>query len=182
MNRSVGRTVRWAAPLMVLLQFAIVLLRYVFGISDVAMDESVLYLHASLFTLGAGYTLLVDDHVRVDIFQARASPRGKALIELFGHLCLLMPAMLALAWWSWPSVRNAWAIREGALSVGGIPAAFLLKTLIPLFCALLIVQSLALVARALARLVDGSAAPGETAGGPPGRGDRDARVERVPGP
>ena len=155
MNRFVGQVVRWAAPAMVLVQFAIVLLRYVFGVSDVAVDESVLYLHAALFTLGSGYTLLVDDHVRVDIFQARAGPRGKALIELFGHLCLLLPAMLVLAWWSWPSVRNAWAIREGALSVGGIPAAFLLKTLIPLFCALLIVQSLALVARALSTLTGG---------------------------
>ena len=172
---------RWAAPLMVLVQFAIVLLRYVFGISDVAVDESVLYLHAALFTLGAGYTLLVDGHVRVDIFQARASVRGKALIELFGHLCLLLPAMLALAWWSWPSVRNAWAIREGALSVGGIPAAFLLKTLIPLFCALLIVQSLALVARALSTLVDGAEPPGGAANEPELAG-RTARVDRVPGP
>ncbi len=158
MNRRVGAAVRWAALAMVLVQFGVVLLRYVFGISDVAVDESVLYLHAALFTLGAGYTLLVDGHVRVDIFQARAGPRGKAAIDLFGHLCLLMPSMLALAWWSWPSVRSAWAIREGALSVGGIPAAFLLKTLIPLFCALLIVQSLALVARALATLLDGAAA------------------------
>lgn len=151
-NRVVGNLVRWAALAMVLIQFVIVLLRYVFGISDVAVDESVLYLHATLFTLGAGYTLLVDSHVRVDIFQSRASPRGKAAIDLFGHLFLLMPSMLVILWWSWPSVRNAWAIREGALSVGGIPAAFLLKSLIPLFCVLLMVQSIALMLRAVATL------------------------------
>ena len=161
LNRCVGLAVRWAALAMVLIQFAIVLLRYVFGISDIAVDESVLYLHAALFMLGAGYTLLVDAHVRVDIFQSKAGARGKAAIDLFGHLFLLMPSMLVIAWWSWPSVSNAWAIREGALSVGGIPAAFLLKTLIPLFCALLLVQSLSLMLRAVATLAGASSSTGE---------------------
>lgn len=155
LNRRVGHVVRWAALAMVLVQFAVVLLRYVFGVSDVALDESVLYLHATLFMLGAGYTLLVDAHVRVDIFQARAGPRTRAAIELFGHLCLLLPAMLVLLWWSWPSVRSSWRILEGALSVGGIPASFLLKSLIPLFCVLLVVQSVAGVLRALAVLGSG---------------------------
>ena len=151
-NRQVGRVVRWLAILMVLVQFGVVLLRYVFGISSIAVNESVLYMHASLFMLGAGYTLLVDDHVRVDIFQAKASARGKALIDVVGHLVLLLPSMLAILWWSWPSVRNAWAIYEGAISVGGIPAVFLLKSLIPAFCVLLIVQSLACLLRNLMRL------------------------------
>jgi len=166
---------------MVLVQFAVVLLRYVFGISDIALDESVLYLHAALFMLGAGYTLQVDAHVRVDIFQSRAGPRLKAAIELFGHLCLLAPSMLTIAWWSWPSVSNAWAIREGALSVGGIPAAFLLKTLIPLFCGLLLVQSAALVLRAVTTLAAPASAEGTDSSGVqaasaasdrPGGGDR----------
>ena len=91
--------------------------------------------------LGAGYTLLVDGHVRVDIFHAKAPPRGRAAIDVFGHLALLVPSMLALLWWSWPSVRNAWAIYEGPISVGGIPAVFLLKSLIPAFCVLLLIQS-----------------------------------------
>jgi len=151
-NRSVGRGVRWLAILMVLVQFTIVLMRYVYGFSSIAVNESVLYMHATLFMLGAGYTLLVDDHVRVDIFQARASERGKAWIDLIGHAVLLLPSILALLYWSWPSVRNAWAIHEGAISVGGIPAVFLLKTLIPAFCILLIVQSLACLLRNLLRL------------------------------
>ena len=121
-------------------------------ISSIALNESVLYMHATLFMLGAGYTLLVDDHVRVDIFQAKASERGKARIDVFGHVVLLIPSMLALLYWSFPSVRNAWAIFEGPISVGGIPAVFLLKTLIPAFCILLIIQSLACLLRNLIRL------------------------------
>ena len=151
-NRGVGRAVRWFALGMVLIQFGIVLMRYVFGFSSIAVNESVLYLHAALFMLGAGYTLLVDDHVRVDIFYARMAPRGRAGIDAFGHLFLLMPSMLALLWWSWPSVTSAWAIYEGPISVGGIPAVFLLKSLIPAFCVLLLIQSLACLIRALLAL------------------------------
>ena len=150
-NRAVGHVVRWLAIAMVLAQFGIVVLRYVYGFSSIALNESVLYMHATLFMLGAGYTLLVDDHVRVDIFQSKASERGKARIDIFGHVVLLIPSMLVLLYWSWPSVRNAWAIHEGAISVGGLPGVFLLKTLIPAFCILLIVQSLACLIRNLAR-------------------------------
>lgn len=141
-NRNVGLVVRWAAILMVLIQFAIVLFRYVFGFSSIAVNESVLYLHSTLFMLGAGYTLLVDDHVRVDIFYAKSDAKRKAAIDIFGHLVLLIPSMLVLAYWSWPSVANSWKILEGPISVGGIPASFLLKSLIPAFCALLIIQSI----------------------------------------
>ena len=151
-NRLVGRIIRWLALLMVLVQFVVVVLRYVYGFSSIALNESVLYMHAALFMLGAGYTLLVDEHVRVDIFQAKASDRGKARIDIFGHLILLIPSMLALLYWSWPSVRNAWAIYEGPISVGGIPAVFLLKSLIPAFCILLLIQSLACLLAKLATL------------------------------
>jgi len=140
-NHGVGMVVRWAAIFMVLIQFSIVLFRYVFGFSSIAVNESVLYLHATLFMLGAGYTLLVDGHVRVDIFYAKSDPGRKAAINMFGHLFLLIPSMLVLAYWSWPSVGNSWKILEGPISVGGIPASFLLKTLIPAFCILLVVQS-----------------------------------------
>ncbi|MBI1385819.1 MAG: TRAP transporter small permease subunit [Rhizobiales bacterium] len=151
-NRTIGGIVCWAALLMVLLQFSIVLLRYVFGLSAIWLNESVLYLHGALFMLGAGYTLLVNEHVRVDIFYAKASRTRKAAIDVAGHLLLLLPSMAMLLAWTWPSVRNSWSILEGPISVGGIPASFLLKSLIPAFCVLLIVQSLAAIARDIARL------------------------------
>ncbi len=152
-NRSVGHSVRWLVLAMLLLQFGVVLLRYLFGISYIFLTEGVMYLHAALFMLGAGYTLLVDAHVRVDIFHARLGPRGRAAVDLFGHLCLLLPSLLILLYVSWPFVRNSWAILEGPISVGGIPASFLLKSLIPAFCVLLIIQGLAGVLRDGLRLL-----------------------------
>jgi len=150
-NRGVGDLVRWCALFMVLLQFAIVLLRYVFGVSFIFLNEGVLYLHGALFMLGAGYTLLIDGHVRVDIFYSQAGERRKAMIDILGHLAFLAPAMLILLIYSWPSVRRSWSILEGPISVGGIPASFLLKSLIPGFCILLLIQGLACLLRDILR-------------------------------
>ncbi len=150
-NRAVARGVRWLALAMVLIQFAIVIGRYAFGINSIAAQESVLYLHAALFMLGAGYTLQVGRHVRVDVFYAGASPQTRRRIDIFGHLVLLLPSMSALLYWSWPSVRNAWRILEGPISVGGLQAVFLMKSLIPAFCILLIMQSLSCLIRLLLR-------------------------------
>lgn len=151
-NRAVGAFVAWIALAMVLLQFAIVLARHVFGVSDIAAVEAVLYLHAALFMLGAGYTYLIDAHVRVDIFYAKLSPRGRALVDVLGTLGFLMPALALLLYWSFPMVRRSWAIMEGAISVGGIPASFLLKSLVPAFCVLLAIQGIARLLRDLALL------------------------------
>ena len=148
-SRVTGRCVRWFALAMLLIQFAIVVARYAFGYSTIATQESVLYLHAALFMLGAGYTLLVDGHVRVDILYEKLGAVGKRRVDLAGHLFLLMPAMIMVLYWSWPAVRNAWSIFEGPLSVGGIRGVFLLKSLIPTFCALVMLQSLSCILRLL---------------------------------
>lgn len=140
-NRAVARLICWLALAMVAVQFGIVVGRYVFGVNSISVQESVLYMHATLFMLGAGYTLLVDKHVRVDVFYAKAAPATRRRIDIFGHLFLLIPAMLALLYWSWPSVTNSWKILEGPISVGGIKAVFLMKSLIPAFCLLILMQS-----------------------------------------
>ena len=146
-NRILALGLRWLTVAMVLIQFGIVIGRYVFGVNSIWVQESILYLHATLFMLAAGYALLIDKHVRVDIFYAKASVAARRRIDIAGHVLLLLPAMAALAWWSWPSVRNAWKILEGPISVGGIEAVFLLKSLIPLFCALVSLQSAAILLR-----------------------------------
>ena len=107
LNAALGGAVRWLALAMLLIQTAVVVLRYGFGFNLIAPNKSVLYLHAALFMLGAGYTLLVDGHVRVDIFHARAPPRRKAMIHAFGHPFLLAPSITLLLYWSWPSTRNS---------------------------------------------------------------------------
>lgn len=143
MNGLIARGVCWLALAMVLIQFGIVIGRYVFGVNIIAAQESVLYMHATLFMLGAGYTLQVDKHVRVDVFYASATPKFRRRVDIFGHLFLLIPSMLALLYWSWPSVVNSWKILEGPISVGGIKAVYLMKSLIPAFCILLLMQSVA---------------------------------------
>lgn len=148
-NTTTAHLVRWLALFMVLVQFFIVLGRYVFGFNSIAAQESVLYMHATFFMLGAGYTLLVDKHVRVDVFYAKVSLKTQRRIDIFGHLFLLLPSMAALLYWSWPSVRNSWKILEGPMSVGGIEAVFLLKSLIPAFCILVMLQSVSLLIRLL---------------------------------
>jgi|TARA_B110000208_G_C11766028_1_gene428677 TRAP-type mannitol/chloroaromatic compound transport system permease small subunit len=149
MNRTVASVFKWLALIMVLVQFCIVIGRYVFGYNSIAAQESVLYMHATLFMLGAGYTLLVDKHVRVDVFYAKVTDPTKRRINIFGHIFLLMPSITALLYWTWPSVRNSWKILEGPISVGGIEAVFLLKTLIPAFCVLILIQSFSLLTRLL---------------------------------
>ena len=151
-NTWVGRVVRWLALLMLLAQFAVVVLRYLFGTSYIWGTETVLYLHAALFMLGAGYTLLVDGHVRVDIFYGSLGPRGQAWVNLIGTILFLFPTCLVILWFTWRFTANSWAIREGPLSVGGIPAAFLLKSLIPAFAILLLIQGLSLALRSIIRL------------------------------
>ena len=153
-NRAVMAFVRWLAIVIVAVQFLIVLGRYVFGFNSIAAQESVLYMHATLFMLAAGYTLLIDGHVRVDVFYAKLAPRYRAVINILGHLFFLMPSMLALIYWSWPSVANSWRILEGPIAVGGIEAVFLMKSLIPAFCVLIMLQSLACLFRHFRELAE----------------------------
>ena len=95
----IGRTVIWLSLLLVLLQFAVVLLRYVFGIGSIWLSESVIYTHATLFLLAAAWTLQQNGHARVDVFYADASARNKAVVDLLGALLLLLPFMAAIIWY-----------------------------------------------------------------------------------
>jgi len=151
-SRLIGRWLRWLAVLLVLIQLAVVVWRFVFASSHVMMQEAVFYTNAVLFMCTVGYAYLVDAHVRVDITYQGAPARRKALIDLLGIVFMVLPFAAVMLWYGWPYVRTSWAGMEGALFFGGIPAAFLLKTLIIVFPLLLIVQSLALALRMIAVL------------------------------
>jgi len=138
----VGNAAAWLALGLVLITFAVVMLRYLFQLGWIAMQESILYLHAALFLLGAAYTLKRDGHVRVDIFYRGFSAKRKALIDLLGSLLLLLPVCSFLLWVSWDYVATAWSIYEGSQEAGGLPYVYLLKTLIPVAVLLLILQGI----------------------------------------
>jgi TRAP-type mannitol/chloroaromatic compound transport system permease small subunit len=137
---AIGRAAAWLSLFIVLMQFVVVLMRYVLGLGSIRMQESIIYGHAALFMLAAAWTLQEGGHVRVDVFYADAAPRTKALIDLVGAVTLLLPFVLMLAWLSLPYVARSWAILERSRETSGIPAVFLLKTLIPLFAILLALQ------------------------------------------
>ena len=150
MNEHIGRFVSWAALLMVLVQFAVVMMRKVFGLGSQEMQESIVYMHAIMFMVAAGYTLLHDSHVRVDIFYGEATERRKAWVNLGGVVVFLIPTCVLIWWVSWPYVSGSWAVLEGSQEGGsGIPAVFLLKTVILVFAVLLPAQGVSLAARSL---------------------------------
>jgi TRAP-type mannitol/chloroaromatic compound transport system permease small subunit len=146
-NRSIGVIVAWLALAMVLVTFVVVVLRYLFDSGSIALQESVTYMYAILFMLGAAYTLQQDGHVRVDILYQRFSRRGRAWVDLLGTLFLLTPVSVFLLLSSWGYVADAWSIREGSREAGGIPGVWLLKTLLVVMPLLMLLQGLIWVLR-----------------------------------
>lgn len=142
-----GRTVSWLSLLLVLVTFAVVVLRYVFDSGSIALQETSGYLHATIFLVGMAYTLQQDAHVRVDIFYANFSNQTKAWVDLCGALFLLLPFMLFITWVSWSYIASSWSVFEGSREAGGLPGVFLLKSLILVMTALLSLQALTQVAR-----------------------------------
>lgn len=151
-DSAIGRAAAWLCLAVVVLQFTVVLLRYLFGIGSIRLQESIVYSHAAMFLLVAAWTLKNEGHVRVDIFYANASPRRKAIVDLCGALFLLIPFAAAILCFSLPYVARSWAIFEGSREASGLPFVFLLKTLIPVFAGMLILQGAAQAMRAWALL------------------------------
>ena len=159
-NAAIGRAAAWAALFIVLMQFLVVVLRYAFDHGSIWLSESIIYGHATLLMLAAAWTLLEGGHVRVDVFYADTAPRTKAWVDLAGALCLLLPFMLVLAWFALPYVTRSWALLERSRETSGIPAVFLLKTLIPLFALLMALQGVSQAIRAADVLLSPPVTPG----------------------
>jgi len=160
-NRKVGLTVAWLALGMVLVQFVVVISRYVFSVGSIPAQETIWYMHGALFMLGAGYTLLRDGHVRVDLFYREANVRRKATIDLLGVLFFLLPVCALIVWTSWSYVINAWKVFEGSTETNGIPAIFALKTVVPVATLFLALQGVAMGTRCLIVLRGGMPPPAE---------------------
>ena len=149
LNDAVGRSVAWLTLAMVLVTFTVVVLRYVFSLGWVWMQESYVWLHGIVFMLGAGYTLLHNGHVRVDIFYRPASDRHKAWVDLFGVVVLLLPVISVSMFYSLDYVIKSWAGLEESREAGGLPGLFLLKSVIWGFCILMALQGLSLAGRSV---------------------------------
>lgn len=161
LNNRIGRFWAWALVAMMLIQFTVVVMRYIFSIGSIKMQESVIYLHASLFMIAAAYTLLHDGHVRIDIFYRPFSPRKKAWVNLTGSVVFLIPVCVLIIATSWGYVAQSWAALEGSRETSGIHAVYLLKTCIPLFGLLVGLQGVALAMRSFLTLTGATTATGE---------------------
>jgi len=147
LNDWVGRTVAWLTLGCVLTCFAVVVLRYAFDMGFPWLQELYVWQHAAVFMAGAGYTMLHRGHVNVDVLYGRLNDRRKAWVDIIGTLVFLFPWLAVVAVNSAPFVMSSWRIGEGASTADGMPAVYLLKSLLWVFCALLFLQGLALIAR-----------------------------------
>ncbi len=162
-NERVGRFVSWVTAGLVLVVFADVVMRYVFNISFVFTQELEWHLFGFIFLIGAGYTLLHEGHVRVDIVYQRFGPKARAWVNLFGCLIFLFPGVILIFTTSVDFVANALSVMEGSPDPGGIPFRFIIKSCIPAGMVLLFLQGVSLFIRSL-RIIKGLDEPSEEGG------------------
>ncbi|MBL4597242.1 MAG: TRAP transporter small permease subunit [Robiginitomaculum sp.] len=153
-SEAIIRTVKWFSLGMVLLTAGLVFGRYVFGVGSLKGQEAVIYLHALLFLLAGGATLLRGGHVRVDVFFSKLSKRHQAIIDFTGTLVFLVPVCLTILVYSQSYVALSWQVFEGSPEADGLPWVYLLKTAIPAFAILMLLQGSAQALRAAMVLSD----------------------------
>lgn len=153
-SEMTGRFVAWLTLVMVLLTAVIVVMRYAFDAGRIWMQESVTWMHAAVFMIGAAYTLLHEEHVRVDIFYRDMSPRRRAIVDLVGVVLFLLPMCGYLAYSAYDFAATSWSIRESSREPGGLPFPMipLLKSIVIVMPVAVALQGLSMLKRSLATL------------------------------
>lgn len=144
LNYRIGEGAKWALPLLVLSVAFSVFALSIFGQSWTKLFESAIYLHTTLIMLGAAATLRAGEHVCVDIFYTRMKPQTRALVHFCGFYILLMPVCIILIQSSQSFVYFSWLSLEGSTENDGIKAQYLLKSLIPAFAFLILIQAMSI--------------------------------------
>ena len=152
-----GKAAAWLTLFMVIVTFVIVVMRYVFDAGLIWLQESVIWMHAVVFMMGAAYTLQQEDHVRVDIFYRTMSVKQRAWVDLAGVVIFLLPLCAFLAWKSFDFIAASWGLREASRESGGLPYPLipLLKTVLLLMPVGVALQGGALLLRSLKTLRQG---------------------------
>ena len=146
-----GRLTAWLTFFMVVVTFVVVLMRYVFDSGQIWLQESVTWMHAVVFMLGAAYTLKHEEHVRVDVFYGRASALRRAWVDFIGVILFLWPLCGFIAWSSLGFIETSWSLREASRESGGLPFPMLpiLKTVLVLMPVTLALQGASLMLKSL---------------------------------
>ena len=148
---AIGNTAAWMTLFMVVVTFVVVVLRKTLNIGFIWLQESVVWMHAAVFMLGAAYTLHAEEHVRVDVLYRGMSPRRRAWIDLIGVLVFLLPVCAFLGWKSFDFVTQSWRIGESSREPGGLPYPFvpLLKSVLLLMPLTLALQGVSLLLKSV---------------------------------
>jgi TRAP-type mannitol/chloroaromatic compound transport system permease small subunit len=149
LNWIVGQVLSWLALGCVLVCFTVVVQRYFFSTSILWMQDLYIWLGGALFTGVAGFALLRDDHVRVDIFYRPASIRWKAIADLIGVIFFLLPFVVTIWLYGWDFVARSWRLQEASANIGGMPGLFILKSFILGLAVLVGLQGLAWAGRSI---------------------------------
>lgn len=151
LSELTGRVVAWLTLAMVIVTGVVVVMRYVFDSGLIWLQESVIWMHAVVFMIGAAYTLRREDHVRVDIFYRGMSQLRRAWVDAIGVVVFLLPLCGLLAYTAWDFVEVSWSLREASRESGGLPYPFLplLKSALILMPVLLALQGLSLLWRSV---------------------------------
>jgi TRAP-type mannitol/chloroaromatic compound transport system permease small subunit len=146
-----GHAVSWLTLAMVLITFVIVVLRYIFDIGLIWLQETLTWFHAVVFMLGAAYTLQQEEHVRVDIFYRNMSEQRRAWVNLLGVGFFVFPMCAFFVWTSWGYVISSWTIGEVSRNAGGLPYPLLplLKSLLLLMPVAVALQGISLLLKSL---------------------------------
>ncbi len=148
---KVGHAVSWLTLLMVLVTFVIVVMRYAFGAGLIWLQESLTWMHAAVFMLGAAYTLQQEQHVRVDIFYRKMSDKHRAWVNFLGVLVFVFPMCAFFVYTSVDYVAASWSLREVSRNSGGLPYPFvpLLKSVLIIMPVAVALQGISLLLRSL---------------------------------
>lgn len=139
-NKFSGYICAFLVCLMTINVFLVVLLRYLFGISFIWMQETYVWMHAFIFMLGSGFTYLMNEHVRIDIFYREASSKYKKIVNLIGNLFFLLPFLYIIYFYSFSFVYKSFSMGEVSREAGGLGMIFILKSSILIFVILLTIQ------------------------------------------
>lgn len=149
LNTFIGQVFSWLALFIVLVCFTVVIQRYVMSITLMWMQELYVWANGAMFMVVAGYALLHNKHVRVDIFYRPASERTKAIADLCGTVFFIWPFLTIVAIYTHPFVQRAWNLTEASPNVGGLPGLYILKTFLLVFVAVMGLQSISLAIRSI---------------------------------
>ena len=126
--RAIGNAASWGCLVLVGFVVTSVLLRYAFGVSSLAFDELQWHIYAASWLLGFSYATVERTHVRNDILFNKLSPVWQRRIDLFSHLCLVLPFCGIVLYHSWDFVLWSWKQNEGSIDPGGLSDRWIIKS------------------------------------------------------